>query len=281
LTVEAPFPAATSSRLPRGVAIQPRVFEWKDLESVPQYWFAGNPINTHMENAFSILIPPGELFFIRSVRHFEHCATDPEQKALIRAFVQQEVLHTRAHNEYNASLAAFGVDVEREITYADRVMERMGRVLPKKMQLAVTAFLEHLTATGAHTLFTQPVLAENMHPEMLRFWRWHAVEEMEHKAVAFDLYRDAGGGYLLRVWSAIAAILLLAVPFARIARRMLNDDPTEITDAMRRQTRDINRSVMAPQLRMLGEYFKPGFHPWKCRDARHISEWIEATEGAA
>lgn len=281
MTVATAFPAARSSRLPNGVTIQPRVFEWNDLESVPQYWFAANPINTHIENAFSILIPPGELFFIRSVRHFEHCASDPEQQELIRAFVQQEVLHTRAHNEYNASLKAFGVDVDREIAYANRVMVAMGRYLPKKMQLAATAFLEHLTATGAHTLFTEPVLGENMHPEMLRFWRWHAVEEMEHKAVAFDLYRDAGGGYLLRVFSAIAAILLLAVPFARIARRMLKDDPTEITDAMRRQTREINRSVMAPQLRMIGEYFKPGFHPWKCRDARHISEWLEAAEGAA
>jgi hypothetical protein len=261
--------------------VQPRVFEWDDLESVPQYWFADNPINTHIENAFSIMIPPGELFFIHSVRHFEHCASDPEQKELIRAFVQQEVLHTRAHNEYNESLAAFGVDVEREVAYADRVMRAMGKYLPKKMQLAATVFLEHVTATGAHALFTLPVLAENMHPEMLRFWRWHAVEEMEHKAVAFDLYRDAGGGYLLRVFSAIVAILLLAYPLARIAGRMLKDDPTEVTDAMRRQTREINRSVMAPQLRMIGEYFKPGFHPWKCNDAQHISEWVEATGGAS
>lgn len=280
MAMQMPFPAATSSHLPDGVTIQPRTFEWHELESVPQYWFAGNPISTHVENAFSILIPPGERFFIRSVRHFEDRATDPEQEDLIRAFVQQEALHTRAHNEFNASLRAFGVDVDREVAYADRVMAAIEKILPKKMQLAATAFLEHLTATGAHVLFSAPVLAENMHPEMLRFWRWHAVEEMEHKAVAFDLYQQAGGGYFLRVVSAIAAIALLAVPFARIARRMLKDDPTEITEEMRRQTREINRMVMGPQLRMIGQYFKPGFHPWKCRDEKYLADWYASAESA-
>ena len=279
MAMQMPFAAAKSSRLPDGITIQPRQFEWHDLEAVPQYWFAENPISTHIENAFSILIPPGERFFIRSVRNFEDRAKDAEQKDLIRAFVQQEALHTRAHNEFNASLRAFGVEVDREIAYADRVLSAMGRYLPKKMQLAATAFLEHLTATGAHILFSVPAIAETMHPEMLRFWRWHAVEEMEHKAVAFDLYEQAGGGYFLRIFSAFAAILLLAYPFARIARRMLKNDPNEITDEMRQQTREINRQVMAPQLRMIGEYFKPGFHPWKCRDEKYLAEWYASPKG--
>jgi predicted metal-dependent hydrolase len=247
---------------------------------VPQYWFADNPLLTHMENAFSILIPPGELFFIRSVRHYEDRAKDPEQRDLIRAFVQQEALHTRAHNEFNASLKKFGVGVDREIAYADRVLSAMGKYLPKKMQLAATAFLEHLTATGAHVLFSVPEVAEEMHPAMLRFWRWHAVEELEHKAVAFDLYQTIGGGYLLRIFSAIAAILLLALPFGTIVRRMMKEDPNAITDDMRQQAREINRKVMGPQLRMIGQYFKPGFHPWKCKDERHLAEWYASPEGA-
>jgi len=279
MAMQLPFPAATSSRLPNGVTIQPRKFDWHDLESVPQYWFAGNPIITHMENAFSILIPPGERFFIRSVRHFEERATDPELRDLVRAFVQQEALHTRAHNDFNASLKAFGVDVDREIAYAERVLSAMGKYLPKKLQLGATAFLEHLTATGAHVLFSVPVVAETMHPAMLRFWRWHAAEELEHKAVAFDLYRQVGGGYLLRVFSAIAAILLLARPFDKIARRMRKADPNEITDAMRRQAREINRQVMGPQLRMIGRYFKPGFHPWQCRDEKYLAEWYASDVG--
>jgi predicted metal-dependent hydrolase len=281
----APGPAATSARLsshlPDGVSIQPRRFHFRELDRVPQYWFGGNPILSHTENAFSILIPPGERFFIRSVQRYADRTADPELAQLIRAFARQEALHTRAHDEFNASLARFGVDVEREIAYADRVLAALARWLPAKMQLAVTVFLEHLTATGAHVLFGQPEIARAMHPEMLRFWRWHAAEELEHKAVAFDLYREVGGGYLLRVFSALAAALLLAFPFVRIARRMLRDDPNGVTDGMRRQARELNRRVMGPQLRMIAAYFRPGFHPWQCRDEAHLAGWYASPDTGA
>lgn len=273
-----PFPAAESSRLPPGVAIQPRRFEFEDLESVPRDWFADNPIISHVENAFSILIPPGERFFIRSVRHYEERISDPELRDLICAFIQQEGLHTRAHNEFNDSLRRFGVDVDRETAYADRVLRSLERWLPRKIQLGATAFLEHLTATGAHVLFTEPAVAGSMHPEMLRFWRWHAVEELEHKAVAFDVFRAVGGGYLLRVFSALAALVLLAFPFDRIARRMLRDDPREVTPEMRERAAALNRKVLGPQLRMIAQYFKPGFHPWNFPDEKYLMEWYASPE---
>ena len=142
----------------------------------------------------------------------------------------------RAHNEFNRSFRRFGVGVDREMAYADRVMSALQRYLPKKMQLGVTVFLEHVTATGAHMLFMEPLVAESMHPETLRFWRWHAVEELEHKAVAFDLFKMVGGGYFLRAFSAIAALLLLALPFGRIVRRMRKEpsppsNPVPVTSA--------------------------------------------------
>ncbi len=268
--MQQPFPAATSSR---GAYIQPRKFEFRDLESVPQYWFAENPIVSHIENAFSILIPPGERFFIRAVRHYESRATDPELAELVRAFVQQEGLHMRAHNEFNASLKRFGVDVDRETEYAEQVFAWIESRVPKKIQLGMTAFLEHITATGAHSLFTEPLVAQSMHAEALRFWRWHAVEELEHKAVAFDLLQDVGGGYATRVVSAVAALVLLAWPFDRIARRMIRNDPRRITREDTRRARALHRKVIGPQIRLIAQYFKPGFHPNDFDDRKHLADW--------
>ena len=280
MSMREPFPPARSSSLPEGVSIQPRAFEFRELESVPQYWFGNNPIVTHVENTFSIMIPPGERFFIRSVRYYEDRAVDPEVKDLIRAFIQQEGLHTYAHNELNRSFARFGVEVEREVEYADRYFANLERRLPRKVQLGVTAFLEHLTAVAARMLFIEPKISDSIHPEMLRFWRWHAAEELEHKAVAFDLFKAIGGGYLLRVCCAIAAILLLTGPFIKIARRMLRDDPTAITPENRQQTRELNRAVAGPELRMIAAYFKPGFHPWQYDDAKYLSQWYDSAEVA-
>ena len=272
--------AATSGGLPDGVSIQPRRFEFERLGEVPQYWFADNPILTHVENAFSILIPPGERFFIQAVRNYEDRADSDESKAMIRAFAQQEGWHTGAHNEFNSSLARFGIDIEREEACAKRAVDRLQSWLPKKVQLGATAFLEHLTATGAHSLFLDPEVVALMDPEMRRFWQWHAAEELEHKAVAFDLFGQVGGGYGLRVLSAIAAIALLAGPFGMIAHRLQKQDPNPITGEMRQQARAINRKLLGLQLRMLADYFRPSFHPWDYNDEPFLREWYESTAGA-
>ncbi|MCP5056369.1 MAG: metal-dependent hydrolase [bacterium] len=273
--------AAAPFSVPAGVVVEPRRFDFRDLDAIPKYWFADNAIITHMENAFSFLIPPGEAFFIRSVRNYQDRAKDPAQKALIEAFVQQEGLHTRAHNEFNASLARFGVDVARETAYARRTVARMEKFLPKKMRLGVTVFLEHLTAVGAHTVFSEPVVAESMHPEALRFWRWHAAEELEHKAVAFDLFREVGGGYWLRVLSAVAAIALLAVPLNRLVVRMSREDPQPVSEDMRKSARELNRKIAGPQLRMIGKYFRPGFHPWNENDEPYLRGWYRNPDVSA
>lgn len=280
MSLDRPFPCAHAARLPDGVVVQPRRFEFADLEAMPQYWFAGNPVATHMENAFSILIPPGERFFIRSVRNYSDDVTDPETRDLIRAFSQQEGFHSRAHAELNESFARFGVDVERESAFAGRVFKWMQRVLSKKTQLGVTAFLEHLTATAAHMMFREPLLDESLDPEMRRFWRWHAAEELEHKAVAFDLLGEVAGGYLRRVYCAVVALVILAVPYARIVRRMIRDDPHTPTSEERKQARALDRKLIGPQLKLVIQYFRPGFHPWDAHDEGHLQEWY-ATDDAA
>jgi len=270
--------ATGPGRLPAGIGIQPRQFRFEALDSIPRHWIADNPIVTHFENTFSLLIPPGERFFIRSVRALAERADGPELAAQIRAFVSQESFHMAAHDDFNRSFARFGVDVAREEAYGEVVMQRLTRVLPKRVALGATAFLEHLTATGAHLLFSEPEIAARMHPETLRFWRWHAAEELEHKAVAFDLLRACGGGYLLRIFSAFVALALLAYPFAAIARRQFRADPTPITPAMRREARALQRQINRTQTRLLLDYFKPGFHPWQCRDDAYLRAWYASGE---
>ena len=265
--------------LPDGVEIVPRKFAFRDLESIPKYWFGGNKIITHLENTFSILIPPGELFFIRSVRNYaDRADEDPEFAKLVQAFIQQEGHHTRAHIEFNRHFAHHGIDVVREEAYAAKVMERASRWLPKKIQLGITVFFEHLTATGAHMLFAEPELAKQMDPEALRFWRWHAAEELEHKAVAFDLLRRAGGGYFTRMISVLVGLLWFGPAFAIMARRMIKADPAPMTDEMRAQAKALDRLARKIQTPLLLAYFKPSFHPWDQHDEAYVAEFYASPE---
>ncbi len=272
--------AARSRHFPDGVSMQPREYTFPDVEAIPQYWNMGNSVLTHFENAFSIMIPPGERFFIDSVRHYQHLVADEEGRELIRAFVQQEGLHGQAHDVFNASVAKFGIDIAAQERYAARTFRRARRWLPAKVQLGITVFSEHLTAVGAHTLLASPDVAEEMHPQMLDFWRWHAAEELEHKSVAFDLFGKVGGGYAVRMLSVLAAGVFLTVPMVRITRSMMRDDPHITTRAERREAGALQRRLLREQAPLLLAYFSPRFHPWQIDDTEMLRDWYRSAAPA-
>ena len=102
-----------------------------------------------------------------------------------------------------------GVSLPNATGIISRMEERERRLIemdkrsPHAMQLAATAALEHFTAIMAHALLSDPRHLEGASPEAARLWRWHAMEEIEHKAVAFDTFvATVKGGpvgrYLLR-----------------------------------------------------------------------------------
>lgn len=272
---------ARSAEFPDGVSMQPREFSFPDLEAIPQYWNLANPVLTHFENAFSIMIPPGERFFIDSVEYYKDKVTDPEAQELIRAFVQQEDLHGQAHDVFNASYAKFGIDVKSQETYAAKVFKRLQRILPAKIQLGVTVFSEHLTAVGAHTLLDSEEAEEEMDPQMLEFWRWHAAEELEHKSVAFDLFHKVGGGYVTRMLSVATTALFLTVPLIKVARSMMRDDSHRITKAERKEAGAFQRKIAKRQYKLFFAYFKPSFHPWDIDDTELLQGWYSTDELAA
>ncbi|MCZ7629679.1 MAG: metal-dependent hydrolase [Microthrixaceae bacterium] len=224
--------------------------------------------------------PPGERFFIDSVRHHERRVTDSEQRELIRAFVQQEGLHGRAHDRFNASYAKFGIDVRKQQRYADKVFRRLRRWLPWTIQLGITAFAEHLTAVGAHTLLDDDEATEKIDPQMLEFWRWHAAEELEHKSVAFDLFHKVGGGYMTRMLSVMVAVLTLAVPMLRITKGMMDDDPHVPTRRERKEAAAVQRRILRRQAPLLLAYLRPGFHPWQIDDTELLAGWYPSSEVA-
>lgn len=80
------------------------------------------------------------------------------------------------------------------------LMMRTDPIVPSRFQLAVTAALEHYTATVAERLLTSPEAQELLGENELRsMLLWHALEESENKTVAFDVYWHTGGSERLRI----------------------------------------------------------------------------------
>ncbi|HEY6881791.1 MAG TPA: metal-dependent hydrolase [Polyangiales bacterium] len=174
------------------------------LADAPKYWLGGRRAVSLFFDQLSVLFPPGEAFFMNSVRAFEAEVTDPTLLGAMRAFHAQEALHGREHTHYNRRLAALGYPVEALERGARRRLHATERMYGARGRLAVTVALEHLTAMLAHVLLGEASPLQDAHPEMAALWRWHAAEESEHAAVAFDVFQAVGGSYLMRV-----AILVL------------------------------------------------------------------------
>ena len=171
------------------------------LQDLPRHFAAdGDLITSHVAAGLSAVFPDGEDFFVRSVRHFRDQITDPELKRQVAGFIGQEAMHGREHRAFNERLDQLGYPTKRVERITKWGLATRERLLSAKSNLAVTAALEHFTATLAELVLTDEETRRQFgHQEVQNLFTWHALEESEHKAVAFDVYKAVGGSERTRV----------------------------------------------------------------------------------
>lgn len=188
-------------------------------------WLDDNVFLTAFFNAMSIAFPVGEKFFIDAVRHYGDRITDPALKADIQGFCGQEGFHRREHQRYNETLcAARGYDLDQlEGTLTRRLNWAQKNLSPMK-NLAITVAIEHFTAVLAEILLRDGSILDRADPSMRALWRWHAAEELEHKTVAFDVFRAVGGSDALRIGVMRRVSVFLAFELTRALVTILRKD---------------------------------------------------------
>lgn len=241
-----------------------------------RWWLNGDPVATAFFNALSCTFPAGEKFFIDSVRHFrDHESVDEVLRAKIKAFMAQEAIHTREHVAFNKLAAEAGYPVDSLEARTDRVLG-FARARAPVRQLAGTCALEHFTAILAHQLLRHDSrdLAGAPH-DTVRLWSWHAVEEIEHKAVAFDTLRAVTmrmwpiRRYLLRVFAMIMATVILTRTLIGNASDLYRDDGLKGIGIWWRTLKYVlaKPGILRRILPSYLSYYRPGFHPWQHDDS--------------
>jgi predicted metal-dependent hydrolase len=247
-------------------------------------WNGGDAWRTHFLNALSMSFPVGEQFFIDSVRRGVALLPASEQARWagpLRGFVGQEATHRFLHAQFNAELERQGLE-NRWQHWATRRIER-SRGLHPINHVAVTAAYEHFTAVLATGLLTHPEWLAGASPELALLWRWHAVEESEHKTVAFDLYRALGGGELRRIlWFVYIALQFLVESTAQTGLNLWRAGRAGRPSAWWQGLRFMfgRRGVWWSSLRPLLAYLRPGFHPAQLADADEMAQWLAEQRAA-
>lgn len=233
-------------------------------DAIPRFWFDGNPYLSSLLGAMSVSFPAGERYFIRSVLHFLPRIDDPQLREAVRGFVGQEGNHTKEHLAFNRFLGRLGYPAAgMEKFVEDRVTYLTEHSSPEE-NLARTVALEHFTAILAGAFLEHPELLDRMSPECAKLWAWHAIEEIEHRSVAFDVYRSAVDDEALRIRTMLAvSVIFSLVNLVRTA--MLLHTTGDLTNL--RAAREAGRSLFGSGglFRGLGArylaFFRADFHP--------------------
>jgi predicted metal-dependent hydrolase len=253
-------------------------------ESMPKFWLDGDPFKTRFFDAMSTLFPEGEKFFIQCVRDYRDEIQDPTLQRQVKDFIYQEGQHSMAHGLFNDRLRAQGINVDAIEDESRRVLAFFRRKLPRAITLAQTAAVEHFTAFMAHGFMKRRELFEQAEPRMRALYFWHAAEEIEHKAVAFDvLQKVAGAGYFTRLLPMLWVSMAFPFHIFLVMRHMLRVDGFGPWQRMKIWARGLWwlygwNGLIPPLLADYFAYYKPGFHPWQDGTLEAYERWRQVYE---
>ncbi len=258
----------------------------ESLRTLPKHFAAdGDLILSHLAASLSAVFPDGEDFFVRSVRHYRDQITDPELKRQVNGFIGQEAMHGREHRAFNDRLDQLGYPTKRFERITKWGLEKREKVMSPASNLAATAALEHFTATLAELVLSSEETRDLFgHDEVRNLFLWHALEESEHKAVAFDVYKAIGGSERMRVWTMnILRYGFVAGMALQVVISLLGDRATYRRGALRRSWRTFRRSPIVSRAlwEQLRDYNRPDFHPDDSNTDELVTRWREELFGSA
>ena len=257
----------------------------ESLQSVPKHFAAdGDLIQSHVAASLSAVFPDGEDFFVKSVRHFRDQITDPTLKRQVAGFIGQEAMHGREHRAFNDRLAQLGYPTKQVERITEKGLALRWRLLSPKSNLATTAALEHFTATLAELVLTSDeTRALFGNEDVKNLFLWHALEESEHKAVAFDVYKAVGGTERMRrVTMNVITFGFLAGMVVQVGVSLLFDKATYKPGSLRKSWKRFRRSpIMRRELwQQLRDYNRPDFHPDDRNTTALVEQWRTELFGA-
>ena len=245
---------------------------------VDRSFVGGDLLMSHLIAVLSAMFPNGEDFFIRSVRNCRDRVSDPELKRQVNCFIGQESTHGRLHRDFNRRLSELGFKCD----LVDRVVHIgfnriAAKILPDEVQLAVTAALEHYTATFAELLLSDPQAQALFTEDAVRYLLlFHALEESEHKAVAFDVYQAVSGNNPLRraAMNAVSGVFLGGLLLGTVYSAVSSLSPRDLKAILNGLARLPSSPFFSTRVvRRLRRYNHKDFHPDEYDATEMLNRW--------
>ncbi|WP_180177016.1 metal-dependent hydrolase [Acinetobacter sp. YH12039] len=254
-----------------GITVRRLTFNPKVIR---RHYFANSPVMSHLLTALSSTFPIGEQFFVHSVRNVRDHVTDEKLQAQIAAFIGQEAMHSKAHTEFNDAWRREDYNLDHFQAWLARKDHHVKNLHPK-VQLAITCAFEHFTALLGGYILRHPEVLSTLDDDAVKLWVWHAIEEIEHRAVAFDVYQHVyGDDKIRRLIMRSVTTGFASLTFYSATRLFLQDKKKSLPKVGGNALGVYLLAKMFVQL--LPEYlayYKKGFHPSEIDYTQIVTYW--------
>ena len=254
------------------------------LDQVPRFWFGGDPYITRMFDALSLTFPDGERYFIESVRLFRDQIQDPDLKQRVADFIRQEAQHGIAHDKMNQVMKDQGMPVDQFIRRLNKVFKFELKYRSAQYNIAMTAAAEHMTALMAETFFATKDTLQDAHPYVRALFAWHAIEEMEHRDVAFDVMKQVGNVPEFTRRSALVMTTVLMFGFTLYRTNiMLKHDGFSARERLQMNLKGLpwffgKKGTLSKMSKQYADWFKTDFHPNQHPMIAQYDVWVKTLE---
>lgn len=249
--------------------------------AIPRYWFGNNPFKTRFMDAVSVTFPEGERYFMTSVRHFKNKIRDAQLLADVQGFNRQEAQHGIVHTTFNHLLKAQGIPVVALNRQQRRRLNAASKLFSPQFNLAITAACEHITALMADLFFSDPETLKDADYRVRAMLAWHAMEEMEHKAVAFDTMQTvAKVGYMQRSLGMLVLTTIFVYLRIKDTNVFLKADGFSARERLSMTFENLpwllgKKGLVTTMKKQWLAYFKPDFHPWQEPALPQYQRWLD------
>ncbi|HEU4361470.1 MAG TPA: metal-dependent hydrolase [Mycobacterium sp.] len=269
-------------------------FDWTNL---PVHYVPNEPFATHFWNVLHLLLPAGEEFFVEVFKQALPLIKDDQLRLDVQGFIGQEAIHSQAHAGVVDHLAGRGIDMS---PFTDQMRWLFDKLLGDRPQwgkrrqqrwllerISLVAAVEHYTAILGEWIIDAPQLdIVGADPVMLDMLRWHGAEEVEHKAVAFDVMRHLRAGYWRQVRTQLIVTPMMLWLWVRGLRFMYSVDP-ELPRGTKPRWRDwfqVARRGLVPApfefIPAITAYYRPDFHPSQLGGVQKAVNYLSVSPAA-
>lgn len=261
----------------KSVVIKPRRMAFDTQSPMNKFAFKNNSLISTFFYALSALFPDGERFFIHSVRNYQDQIKDETLKEQISGFIGQEAHHGMSHEALNQAITNMGFPLDRIVGKLHKRVDFL-KNFSHGRQLALTVAMEHFTASLAEFLLKNPEVLADADPTVRKMLLWHSVEEIEHKSVAFDVYRAHVNNEFLRKRVMVISMISL---FSRLAMYQVWLLRSQRHFPSWREWKEAAvffwgaKGLLRDNMKGLAKFFKTGFHPSEIDQNYLVENWEE------